>query len=202
MKVPARIEDFNLVSYAVFHASKGAGSHFIRLRHPGCWSNHASGLYARADATFDELLGSTLFESRNKFGVTVPGNPKARTLADAIAGGDAVEVWRQHPVTPAAEWAAYEWDLAQDGKEYDMPGLAGFLPLTLIRRHAMEQQLKRKYDSKWWCSEYRIAQTFKRGLPALKNVAPFQVDPEWLRTSPLADFVFGAPDNFPHVVKS
>lgn len=193
---------FDLVSYGVSHASEGAGSHLIRLRHPGCWSNHSSGFYAPLDATPEQLLAAVLFESRAKVGVTGPGHPKARTLQQAIDGGDAVEVYRLDPVQPAAEHVAYQWDLEQIGKEYDMPGLAGFLPLTLIRRHAMEQQRKRKYDSKWWCSEYRFAQTMKRGLPALQNVAPFQVDPEWLRTSPLQTFVFGAPDNFAHVVKS
>ena len=193
---------FDLVSYAVFHASQGAGSHMIRLRHPGCWSNHASGFYAPMHATDIEMLQAVLFESRAKIGVTVPGHPKSRTLAEAIAGGDAVEVYRLDPVGFEAEAVVYEWDMAQRGKEYDMPGLLGFLPLTLIRRRAIEQQQKRKYDSKWWCSEYRMAQTVKRGLPGLQNVAPFQVDPEWLRTSPLMTFVYGAPDNFPHIVKS
>jgi hypothetical protein len=190
------------VSYGVWHASQGVGSHMIRLRHPGCWSNHASGLYAPPDATEDDLLSATLFEARAKIGVTVPGHPKARTLAQAIEGGDAVEVYRLDPVPADAELAAFNWDLAQSGKEYDTPGLLGFLPLTLLRRRAIEQQQKRQYDSKWWCSEYRMAQTMKRGLPGLQNVAPFQVDPEWLRTSPLMTFVFGAPDPFPHIVKS
>ena len=197
---------FALVSYGVFHASKGAGSHVIRLTHPGCWSNHASNLYAPLDASATELLETILFESRAKIGVTgywPDGrlHEKARTLAQAIAGGDAVEVYRWDAVHPDAERIAYEWDTRQIGKEYDAPGLGGFIPISLIRDRALRQQ-QRQYDAKWWCSEKCYAQTMKRGLPALQNVVPFQIDPEWHRTSPLKTFVFGAPDNFPHIVKS
>lgn len=206
---------FNLVSYHVAHRSEGIGSHMIRMTRPGAWATHSSGFYAPADISIDALMNVKLFESRAKYGVTGPRlwelgydgpdagkapNPDTRTLRQAIDGGDQVEVYRWDRVPSMQEWEALMWDLQQDGKKYDMP-MKVFIPLTIFRKPALKAQRKRKYDSEWWCSEYRFAQTCRRGLPALQNAVAFTIEPEILRMSPLQDFVWGYPDQFPHMEK-
>lgn len=206
---------FNLVSYHVAHRSKGMGSHMILMTRPGSWATHSSGFYAPRDISFDDMMNVKLFESRHGKGVTGPRlwelgyegldtgrapNPDTRTLKQAIDGGDGVEVYRWDPVSPEQEWTALLWDLEQHGKKYDMP-VKIFIPLTLFRKSALKAQRKRKYDSEWWCSEYRFAQTCRRQLPALNNAVAFTVEPEILRMSPLQDFVWGWPDQFPHIEK-
>jgi len=206
---------FDLVSYHVAHRSKGAGSHMIRLTRPGAWANHSSGFYAPRNVSFEDMMNSLLFESRSKFGVTGPRlwqlgiegpdsghapDPNVRTVAQAVSGGDEVEIYRWDPVPRENEWEALQWDIAQLGKAYDMP-VKIFIPLTIFRKRALDAQRERKYDREWWCSEYRFAQTCVRKLKALQNAVAFTVEPELLRMSPLQTFVWGFPDQFPHMEK-
>ena len=176
-------------AHLVFHHSAGVGSDLIRLRTRG-WSNHVSILYTAPAGTY---LDKLLYEARSTFGVTGPGHKKARTLDEAIAGGDMVEVY-QLPFVPAGdETAARLWLDQQLGKGYDKPGILGFIPLPLSQ--AISHQLKRQSDELWFCSELGQGLTVKRGKPALVNVQPWQVDPEWLRSSPLKTFVFATTPN-------
>jgi len=206
---------FNLVSWHVAHRSKGVGSHMIRMTRPGGWATHSSGFYAPRDVSFEDMMKVLLFESRSGKGVTGPRlwqlgingiddghapNPDTRTLQQAIDGGDEVEVYRWDPVPIQNEWEALQWDLQQLGKKYDMP-MKIFIPLTIFRKPALKAQRKRRYDSEWWCSEYRYAQTHRRGLAALQNAVAFTIEPELLRMSPLQDFVWGYPDDLPHMEK-
>lgn len=204
-----------LASFHVAHRSRGAGSHLIRLAHPGSWATHSSGFYAPVNATEDEILNAKLFESRANIGVTGPRlwelgiegrdggkapDPRTRTLRQAIEGGDQVEVYCWH-ASPEKVLEALDWEIDQQGKKYDMP-VKVFLPLTIFRKSALEAQRERKYDREWWCSEYRFAQTLRLGIAALQNIVPFQVTPENLRWSPVQSFVIGWPDNFQHIEKT
>lgn len=202
-------------AYAVYHASKGAGAHLIRLNDMYGWANHVSRLYAPPDAEPGQLLNAPLFESRNKYGVTgqleggalvpnaVESGGQWRTLGDAIRGGDQVEVYQLFPTTPDRALAEWQFWQAQLGKGYDMPGLAGFVPLTILRKSALEYQRSRKGKETWWCSEVEFAASVKwHEIPPLINTAPFQVSPEKRRTSPLQTFRWGYPDNFPHAIQA
>lgn len=175
------------VAYTAYHRARNANpiSHTIRLLHPDTWCNHVSGFYAPPHATKEELLGAVLIEALGR-GVTGPGWG-GRTLAEAVAA-DEIEVYRQHPVSPDEEAAGHAWLMRQIGKGYDYPGLLGFLPLTILRKPVLAQQ-KRESSARWWCSELMMARSQKRGLPALINAEPYQVDPESLRWSPLQTFV-------------
>jgi hypothetical protein len=200
------LESQVILTYYVYHRSNGAGSHIIRLKDPFSWSNHSSIMIADRSATVQELLETPLFEARSKIGVTGirPDNymaPNSRTLKQAIDGGDQVEVWQAFEVLPAQEFDAYEWLKRQVGKGYDMPGLAGFLPFTLLRNKVLERQKERKYEQAWWCSELKLAHSMQRGQPLLQNVMPFQVSPEDCRTSPMQAFTWGSHQDTPHVVK-
>lgn len=188
--------------YFNYHRSSGAGSHLIRLRDPWGFANHSSMLYAPANAPIEFLLECPLFEARNKIGVTglrADGAraPGTRTLRQAVDGGDEVEVWQSLEVSPEQENAGYDFLTRQIGKEYDMPGLAGFLPFTFVRNAALKQQ-QRKYDAAWWCSELKLAASIARGQPLLQNLQPFQAAPEQLRTSTLQTFAWGYPQDEPH----
>lgn len=204
-------------AHVVYHASKGAGSHFIRLNDAYGWANHVSRLYAPPGASPEQLRQSPLYESRSKVGVTGPlegglaipneeePGGRWRTLGQAITGGDAVEVYQLHDTTPERQLEEWLFWQGQLGKEYDMPGLVGFVPLTLLRKSALEYQRSRKGKESWWCSEIEFAAAVKwHGVanPPLINTAPFQCSPEKRRTSPYQTFRWGTPDNFQHAVQA
>lgn len=191
--------------YLVFMRSSGVGAALIRQRNRG-WANHVG----IAQHLYDQIIESVggdirpvqwaktawgkiggLFGKKGWGKQKARGVIQARTIRQAMLDNE-VRIFELPPTLPHLEEAAWQWLVDQIGKDYDHPGLVGFIPVPLP--NGWETQSKREADARMFCSELakgyadrRAGADYLRGTvewaPALVLhawVEPYRVDPEWL----------------------
>lgn len=116
--------------------------------------------------------------------------PGGEEVIEAWGGGVARRSWREGhtlgtkiavyrvPCTIDQRREFYDFMHAQIGKRYDYTGILGFI--TRARSECKE---------KWFCSEVVFAAAEKAGVRLLCRIAPHQVAPGTLDTSPVLQLV-------------
>lgn len=93
-------------------------------------------------------------------------------------GKERATAWFAIPsMTPDGTEAAWRFAAAQVGKPYD---------LTMVLRFLSRRQESRKSRGKWFCSELAFAAIAKGGVALFQGTEPWEVAPDWIRRSSLA----------------